>query len=104
MEGMAVFINGATGDLNPREVDNTDPAITDKVGSRLGTAVASAKLSENGGEITLKTAAKTIWVPFRDQHITKEHIAREAKRKAKDITEFFTWQEMLDRWRKRYTK
>ena len=99
--GMAVFINGATGDLNPREVDNTDPAITDKVGSRLGTAVASAKLSENGGEITLKTAAKTIWVPFRDQHITKEHIAREAKRKAKDITEFFTWQEMLDRWEKK---
>jgi len=99
--GMAVFMNGATGDLNPREAHNTDPAVTDKVGQRLGTAVASASLKEHTGELEFKTTAKIISVPFRDQNITKEHIDKEAERKLKDITEFFTWPEMLDRWKKK---
>lgn len=99
--GMAVFINGAAGDLNPREAHHADPAVTDSVGKCLGIAVVSAKLEEYGEEINLKTAAKIIWVPFRDQNMTKEHVAGEVKRKAKDITEFFTWREMLDRWQKK---
>lgn len=99
--GMAVFINGATGDLNPRAAHSADPAIADQAGKHLGIAVTSANLSEYTGEIILKTKAKTIRVPFRDQHITKEHIAAETKRKMKDITEFFTWKEMLERWEKK---
>lgn len=98
--GMAVFMNGATGDLNPREAHFTNPAKTDMVGERLGEAVLSAEMNSIE-DTNLKTTAKTIWVPFRDQIITKEHIAAEAKRKASDITEFFTWQEMLDRWEKK---
>lgn len=99
--GMALFINGATGDLNPREAHHVDPAITDSVGERLGKAVVSARMTSGDDNPDLKTAAKIIRVPFRDQVITKEHISREAKRKASDITEFFTWQEMLDRWEKK---
>jgi hypothetical protein len=99
--GMAVFMNGATGDLNPREAHFVDPFKTDRVGERLGKAVISAEMSNGDDTPDLKTIAKTIWVPFRDQVITKEHIAAEAKRKASDITEFFTWQDMLDRWEKK---
>jgi hypothetical protein len=99
--GMAVFVNGATGDLNPRDAHFTDPDNTDRVGERLGKAVISAKMTSGDDNPDLKIIAKTILVPFRDQVITKEHIAAEAKRKASDITEFFTWQEMLDRWEKK---
>ena len=99
--GMAVFLNGAAGDLQPRVEHNIDPVITDRVGEHLGNAVVSVKMSRFYDNLDIKTIAKTIWVPFRDQIITKEHIAREAKRKASDITEFFTWQEMLDRWKKK---
>jgi neutral ceramidase len=99
--GMAVFVNGATGDLNPHDAHHVDPALTDRIGERLGKAVISAKMTSGDDNPDLKTIAKTIWVPFRDQVITKEHIAAEAKRKASDITEFFTWQKMLDRWEKK---
>lgn len=99
--GMAIFVNGATGDLNPRQAHFTDPAITDAVGKQLGTAVISATLTEYTGDPGFRTTARTILVPFRDQNITREYIAGEALRKSKDITEFFTWNEMLDRWQKK---
>jgi hypothetical protein len=99
--GMSVFMNGAAGDLNPREAHNTDPAVTDRVGEHLGEAIISTSLQEAYTEIDFKILAKTIWVPFRDQIITKEHIRNEATRKVSDITEFFTWKEMLERWEKK---
>jgi neutral ceramidase len=98
--GMAIFMNGATGDLNPREAHFADSAKTDMVGELLGKAVLSAEMISMD-DTDIKTLSRTIWVPFRDQVITKEHIAAEAKRKASDITEFFTWKEMLDRWEKK---
>lgn len=98
MGGMAIFVNGAAGDLNPREAHFSDPATTDLVGEQLGKAVAESLLNENDGNSDLKTTAGLITVPFRDQNITKEHIAAEVKRKADDITEFFTWKDMLKRW------
>jgi hypothetical protein len=96
--GMAVFVNGAAGDLNPREAHHSDPVVTDQVGEQLGRAVAESRLIEYLGEADLKTTAGFITVPFRDQNITRKHIAAEAKRKADDITEFFTWKDMLKRW------
>jgi hypothetical protein len=96
--GMAVFLNGAAGDLNPRDAHHTDPAITDGVGERLGMAIISESLTEFTGPIDLKEKTKTIRLPFRDQNITKEHIASEVKRKAEDVTEFFNWKEMLENW------
>ncbi|MBG0859410.1 MAG: neutral/alkaline non-lysosomal ceramidase N-terminal domain-containing protein [Bacteroidales bacterium] len=99
--GMAVFMNGAAGDLNPRLTDQTDPSAVDREGELLGNAVVSAAMTDYTGTPELKIAAKTVSVPFRDQEITKEHITREAERKASDITEFFTWNEMLERWKKK---
>ena len=99
--GMALFLNGATGDLNPRETDHTEPSVTDREGEKLGRAVISARLTINEGEPVLKQTAKTILIPFRDQVITKEHIAAEVQRKLSDVTEFFTWNEMLDRWKEK---
>jgi len=52
-------------------------------------------------DIDLKILAKTINVPYRDQIITKKHIANEAKRKIYDVTEFFTWKDMLARWERK---
>ncbi len=101
MGGMAIFVNGAAGDLNPREAHFADPGITDRVGDQLGKAVAESRLYEYMGEVHLKTTAGIITVPFRDQNITREHIAAEVKRKADDITEFFTWKDMLKRWEAR---
>lgn len=97
--GMAIFLNGATGDLNPRETDHTEPTVTDREGEKLGKAVISARLKMQEGEPVLKQTAKTILIPFRDQVITKEHIAAEVQRKLSDVTEFYTWNEMLDRWK-----
>jgi hypothetical protein len=99
--GMALFMNGATGDLNPVEAHNTDPAITDREGEKLGKAVVAADLDILNDGIDLKAAAGIVEIPFRDQNITKEHIDNEVTRKASDITEFFTWKEMLNSWAKR---
>ncbi len=96
--GMAIFVNGAAGDLNPREAHFSDPANTDRVGEQLGKAVIESTLYDASGEADLKTTAGFISVPFRDQNITKEHIAAEVRRKADDITEFFTWKDMLKHW------
>jgi neutral ceramidase len=96
--GIAIFMNGATGDLNPRNDNNTDPGITDQEGEKLGMAVISAILAYDNKDIDLKTIAGVIQIPFRDQNITKEHIANEVRRKTSDITEFFTWKEMLNHW------
>ena len=97
--GMAVFVNGATGDLNPRETDHTEPEVTDKEGEKLGKAVISAILTRDMADPDLKQISETIYIPFRDQVITKEHIENEVRRKYSDITEFFTWKEMLERWK-----
>lgn len=99
--GMSVFMNGAAGDLNPREPHNVDPAVTDRLGEQLGKAIISTAFGQPSKDIDLKILAKTIKVPFRDQIITKELIKNEARRKISDITEFFTWKEMLDRWEKK---
>jgi neutral ceramidase len=99
--GMSVFMNGAAGDLNPREAHNIDPAVSDRAGEYLGTAITSTVFGKALKDIDIKITAKTIWVPFRDKIITKEHIKNEARRKKSDITEFFTWKEMLDRWEKK---
>lgn len=96
--GMALFVNGATGDLNPREDNNTDPALTDREGEKLGIAVVSAPLTVLNDDSDFKFISSTIEVPFRDQNVTKDHIINEVKRKSSDITEFFTWKEMLERW------
>lgn len=98
MGGMAVFLNGATGDINPRQAHHTDTSLTDKTGEQLGTAVLSAEMGAENDCPELKYISKCINIPFRDQNITKEHIREESIRKASDRTEFFTWQEMLDRW------
>lgn len=99
--GMAIFVNGAAGDLNPREAHLSDPAATDRIGEQLGKAVSESRLSDDLREVDLKATAGFITVPFRDQNITREHIAAEVKRKADDITEFFTWQDMLKRWERK---
>lgn len=99
--GMAVFLNGAAGDLNPREAHNTDPQITDREGEKLGIAVVSASLEKMEGDCSLVIISDTIEIPFRDQNITKEHIENEMKRKSSDITEFYGWQDMLARWGKK---
>ncbi|HOX73577.1 MAG TPA: neutral/alkaline non-lysosomal ceramidase N-terminal domain-containing protein [Bacteroidales bacterium] len=97
--GMAVFVNGATGDLNPRETDHTEPQVTDAEGEKLGRAVISAMLTKDMADPDLILISKTIYIPFRDQVITKEHIENEVRRKYSDVTEFFTWKEMLERWK-----
>ena len=103
--GMSVFINGAAGDLNPRDAHNVDPAVTDRLGDRSGKGNNFGRFWTDISRICdLKILAKTIYVPFRDQAITKEHIKNEARRKISDITEFFTWKEMLDRWEKKIYK
>ena len=99
--GMAVFLNGAAGDLNPRLAHQVDPSIADSEGEKLGNAVLSAELVGYGSEPDLAMTARVIHIPFRDQVITKKHIEQEVERKASDITEFFTWNEMLDRWKKK---
>ncbi len=96
--GMALFVNGATGDLNPREDHNTDPEVTDREGEKLGNAVLSATLTVLKNDSEFEFISSTIEIPFRDQNVTKNHIAAEVKRKSSDITEFFTWKEMLEHW------
>jgi hypothetical protein len=56
--GMAVFVNGATGDLNPRDAHFTDPDNTDCVGERLGKSVISAKMTSGDDNPDLKPKEK----------------------------------------------
>jgi neutral ceramidase len=97
--GMAVFLNGAAGDLNPREANHTDPEMADRLGEQLGQSVLLSQLHEYQGSLTLNSLADIVKLPYRDQHITKVLIESEVKRKASDITEFFNWQEMLIYWK-----
>ena len=45
--GMAVFVNGATGDLNPVKQIIPEPQVNDAEGEKLGRAVISAMLTKD---------------------------------------------------------
>ncbi len=98
--GMAVFLNGASGDINPRRSYNIDTRITDDVGRHLGQAIISTGLTSNSRKTDLRIITETVNLPFRDQYITRDHIAYEARRKAVETTGFFNWKEILGRWEK----
>ena len=98
--GFALFLNGAAGDINPVKNEQTDLAVTDWQGERLGKAVLSARLRGYNGDIELKLKSRTIELPFRDSNITKEFIDSEVERKSKETTEFDRWQEHLENWKR----
>jgi Neutral/alkaline non-lysosomal ceramidase, N-terminal len=96
--GMAIFLNGAAGNINPCLTDQTDPAIVDQEGRKLGQAVVHSRLDVWNGSLDVHSANRTIQLPYRDQHMTAERFLREVERRLGEQTEFHNWQQDLRKW------
>ncbi len=96
--GMAVFLNGAAGDINPFLTDHTDPAAADQEGMKLGSAVLRATLETWEGEVDIRIRNQVIQLPYRDQNMTAEQFDHEVERRLGDQTEFFNWRQDLRTW------
>jgi neutral ceramidase len=96
--GMAVFLNGAAGDINPFLTDQTDPAVADREGMKLASVVLRATLETWEGEVDIRIRNQVIHLPYRDQNMTAERFDREVERRLGDQTEFFNWRQDLRTW------
>ena len=95
--GIAVFMNGAAGDINPVRGLGASTELADAEGEILGNAVISARLNEESApSIQIRTG--TIELPYRDQNITSEQIDRIVIDKSKEETEFLTWKQDVHQW------
>lgn len=96
--GAAIFLNGAAANINPLTEQHTDSRKPDEYGEKLGKAVVHTKLQKIETQIDLNYLAKKIEIPYRDQNITPDFIKNEVKRKSKQITEFYHWEQDLIIW------
>jgi hypothetical protein len=96
--GMAIFLNGAAGNINPCLTDQTDPAIADQEGRKLGVAVVNSTMEAWNGPLDIQIRNRTIHLPYRDQQMTAERFLREVKRRLGEQTEFHNWQQDLRTW------
>jgi len=96
--GMAVFLNGAAGNINPRETDHTDTAVADAEGRTLGSSVVHATMETWSGELDILVRSRTVQLPYRDQQMTAERFQREVERRLGEQTEFHDWQQDLRTW------
>jgi hypothetical protein len=96
--GMAIFLNGAAGNINPCLTDQTDPAIADQEGRKLGSAVLNSTLDVWTGSVDIQVRDRTVQLPYRDQHMTAERFLREVERRLGEQTEFHNWQQDLRKW------
>jgi neutral ceramidase len=96
--GMAIFLNGAAGNINPCLTDQTDPAIADQEGRKLGSAVVNSTMDVWNGVLDMHVRNRTIRLPYRDQNMTAERFLREVERRRGDQTEFHNWQQDLRKW------
>jgi len=96
--GMAIFLNGAAGNINPCLTDQTDPAIADQEGRKLGVAVVNSTMETWKGPLDIKVQNRTVQLPYRDQKMTAERFQHEVERRLDEQTEFHNWQQDLRKW------
>lgn len=96
--GLAIFLNGAAGNINPCLTDQTDPAVADQEGRKLGSAVVNSRLEAWNGSLEIRIRHQTVELPYRDQHMTAERFRSEVERRLGDQTEFHHWQQDLRKW------
>ena len=96
--GVAIFLNGAAGDVNPVNGLQTDPTVTDAEGQKLGEAILRADLQSLGDRLELRHATTCAQLPYRDQDMSKEWIEQEVERKQGQITEFKNWPRDVRTW------
>jgi neutral ceramidase len=96
--GMAVFLNGAAGDINPFMTDQTDPAVADGEGRKLGLAVTGATLEAWTGSPRIDVRRRIVELPYRDRDLTAERINGEVDRRLDEQTEFHEWKKDLRKW------
>lgn len=96
--GTAIFFNGAAGNINPCLTDQTDPAIADQEGRKLGIAVVNSTLEAWKGPLDITVRHRMIELPYRDQKMTAERFRNEVERRLHEQTEFHNWQQDLRKW------
>jgi neutral ceramidase len=96
--GIAIFLNGAAGNINPCLTDETNPAIADQEGRKLGAAVVNATMEAWNGPFDIKARNHIVEIPYRDQKMTAERFQHEVKRRLNEQTEFHNWRQDLRRW------
>ncbi len=96
--GTAIFFNGAAGNINPCLTDQTDPAIADQEGRKLGIAVVNSTLEAWKGSLDITVRHRMIELPYRDHKMTAERFRDEVKRRLHERTEFHNWQQDLRKW------
>ena len=95
--GIATFMNGAAGDINPARGLGVSTELADAEGEILGNAVVSARLKE-GSALSMQMRTATIELPYLYQNITSEQIDRIVMHKSEEETEFLTWKQDVHQW------
>ena len=95
---MAFFINGAAGNINPSVTDQTDPAVADQEGKKLGMAVLESTMEAWTDEVDISIGRRSVQLPYRDQRMTAERFDGEVERRLHEQTEFHHWPDDLRRW------
>ncbi len=95
--GIAIFMNGAAGDINPARGLGVSTELADAEGEILGNAVVSARLKKESA-LSMQMRTGSIELPYRDQNITSEQIDRIVILKSAEETEFLTWKQDVHQW------
>ena len=95
--GMAIFFNGAAGDINPIGDPLNDLNNTDKLGGLLGNSVLETSFKHVSVEC-LSFQTDFAKLPFQIQHISQKIIQEQATKKKEEHTGFVGWKEKIDDW------
>ena len=95
--GICMFLNGASGDINPRGQSSSDLNNPENLGLSLGKSVLESAFSSMTLE-SVKFANGSVNLPFKIKEISTEFIQNEVKRKKEMQTGFNGWEKKIDQW------
>ncbi|MGC4036772.1 MAG: hypothetical protein QM764_12505 [Chitinophagaceae bacterium] len=102
--GLAFFMHGAAGDVNPVNALGTSLSATDSEGVKLANAVLASSFTKDTSELALKVISSSFMIPYRDQEITSAFIDNQVKNKSAQKTDFTNWKEAVATWGERMKK
>lgn len=96
--GNALFMTGASGDVNPANGLSANAKVADTEGAKLGDAVNIAKFAADSNGNFLKTFNLHVQLPYRDTAITAAFIDEQVAIKSAQKTEFVHWKKDVEAW------
>ena len=95
--GPCLFLNGAAGDINPKDGPRTDIERTNKIGTSLGKTVLDCDLFPVSIS-TVNFSRGSVKLPFEKQKIDMDFIKTETAKKKAMKPGFMGWNKKIDLW------